>query len=56
MGLHDVELRSKLKDSHEKIMLTSVEIHQLLDIEERGSKGEIFCQNGEHKIVGKKYV
>ena len=53
LGLYHVELRSK--DSPVKIMLTLVETQQLPDIEEVGSKDEIFClkrtiYNGRRKV------
>ena len=53
LGLYHVELRSK--DSPEKITLTLVEFHQLLDIEKADSKDEISClkwttYNGRRKV------
>ena len=55
MGLYHVELRSKPKDSSQKITLTLVEFQQLPDIEKIGSKGKISClkwtiYNGRRKI------
>ena len=41
-GLHLVELRSKPKDSPEKITLTLVETQQMPDIEKVDSKDEVF--------------
>ena len=43
LGLHHVKLRSKPKDSPEKVTLTLVETQQLPDIEKVDSKDEIFC-------------
>ena len=43
LGLYHVELRSKPKDSPEKITLTLVETQQLPDIEKVDSKDELFC-------------
>ena len=43
MGLYHVELRSKPKDSAEKVTLTQVETQQLPDMEKVDSKDEIFC-------------
>ena len=43
LGLYHVELRSKPKDSPEKITLTLVETQQLPDIEMVDSKDEISC-------------
>ena len=43
VGLYHVELKSRPKDSPEKIALTLVETQQLPDIEEADSKDEIFC-------------
>ena len=55
LGLHDVELRSKPKDSPGKITLTLVETQQLPDIQKVDSKDEIFCLkwtifNGRRKV------
>ena len=55
LGLYHVELRSKPKDSHEKITLTTVEIQQLPDFEKIDSKDEITClkwtiYNGRIKV------
>ena len=55
MGLYHVELRSKPKDSAEKITLTLVETQQLPDMEKVDSKDEIFClkwtiYNGRRKV------
>ena len=41
LGLYNVELRSKPKDSPEKITLTLLETQQLPDIETTDSKNEI---------------
>ena len=43
LGLYLFELRSKPKDSPEKITLTLVETEQLPDIEKSDSKDEISC-------------
>ena len=43
VGLYHVELRGKLKASHEKITLTLVETQQPPDIEKAGSTEEISC-------------
>ena len=43
LGLYHVEIRSKPKDSPEKITLTLVETQQLPDIERTDSKDEISC-------------
>ena len=43
MGMFHVELRSKPKDSPEKITLTLVKTQQLPDIEKTHSKDEIYC-------------
>ena len=43
LGLYHVGLRSKPKDSPEKITLTLLEIQQLPDIEQTDSKDEISC-------------
>ena len=43
LGLYQVELRSKLKDSPWKITLTLVETQQWPDIEKVDSKDEISC-------------
>ena len=55
LGLYYVELRSKPKESPEKISLTVVETQQLPDIEKIDSKDEISClkwtiYNGRRKI------
>ena len=55
MGLYQVELRSKPKDSSQKFTLTLVEFQQLPDIEKIGSKDKISClkwtiYNGRRKI------
>ena len=55
MGLCHVELRSKPKDSPEKITLTLLETQQLPDIEKVDSKDEIPCfkwtiYNGRRKV------
>ena len=42
MGLYHVELRSKPKDSQEKITLTPVETQHLPDTEKVDSKDETF--------------
>ena len=44
LGLCHVELRSKPKDSPEKILLTLVETQQLPDIEKADSKDEFSCR------------
>ena len=54
-GLYHVELRSKPKDSPEKITLTLVEIQQSPDIERIDSEDEIAClkwtiYNGRKKV------
>ena len=55
MGLYHVELRSKPKNSPEKITLTLVKTQQLLDIEKTDSKDEVSClkwtiYNGRRKV------
>ena len=55
LGLYHVELRSKPKDSPEKITLTLVETQQTPDIEKVVSKDEISClkrtiYNGKRKV------
>ena len=43
LGRYHFELRSKHKDSPEKITLTLIETQQLPDIEKTDSKNEIYC-------------
>ena len=55
LGLYHVELRSKPKDSPEKITLTLVETQKLPDIEKVVSEDEISClkwtiYNGRRKV------
>ena len=55
LGLYCVELRSKPKNSLEKITLTLVETQQMPDIEKSDSKDEISClkwtiYNGRRKV------
>ena len=55
LGLHNVELRSKPKDSPGKITLTLVETQQLPDTEKVDSKDEFSClkrtiYNGRGKV------
>ena len=55
LGLYHVELRSKPKDSPEKITLTLVETQQLSNNEKVDSKDEISClkwtiYNGRRKV------
>ena len=55
LGLYHVELKSKPKDSPEKITLNLVETQQLPDIENVDSKDDFFClkwtiYNGRRKV------
>ena len=56
LRLYHVELKSKPKDSPEKITLTLVETQQLPDIEKADSQAEIFVRNGQFTMVAEKYV